>query len=711
MDNNSMIRPPDHNDLQVWYREGEECDKHIFAEQKSNILLVSSNHYASGKYRRDWLRRVVDKHDLTSQQKLRLTKNHIQRIQKLYRNNLLSYVPDVLCEPANPNELRDSKAAQLYNSVWKWIHKNHKIRKKQKGWAKRFLDLGEVFVKIFWDPNLGQTYETPAMDEMGRPVVDEMGNPMMEVRKTGDLVIEEAYGFNVLRKKGIESMEDSPFICIRKLRPKKEMLAMVGGPRDERAKYISSSSEQTYRVFDATSGDYADTKDQVLVQEWYFRPCAEYPNGWYVFCTPYGKLFEGELPEGIFPVVYAGLEDIETSPRHISNIRHLRPYQVEINRMASKIAEHQVTLGDDKIIIQGGAKITSGNVIPGVRSINVSGPPPTILEGKSGNQFLDNLQNEIREMYLISNIKEDSQQKPPKMDTYAMLFADMKEKKRFNIYTEKFEDFMIEVAEVALKLMKLYAPNEMVIKGIGTAEAVNIAEFKRQEELGFMINIDRSSSDITSTFGRLLQINHIMQYSGQKLQREDMGLMIRNMPFVNKEEIYSDLVMDFDNSVNVILALDRGEKPSVDPSDNHVYMIKRLRSRMQKADFKTLDPAIQQEYIRQIVKHENYEAENLKRLKQLENEFIPSGGPKVRCDYYVEHPTDPNKSVTAKIPSEALNWLIKQLEAQGSPLNEVKQLNPVDTGSIGQMVATPNKRANPIGGQYGSRTNLGREPR
>lgn len=693
MDNENKINSPDINDLQVWFREAEECDQYIFAEQKSNILLVASHHYASGKHRRDWIRRVVDKYDLSNQQKLRLTKNHIQRIQKIYRNNLLSYVPDVLCEPANPNELRDVKAAQMYNSVWRFIYKHHKVRQKQKGWAKRFLDLGEVFVKIFWDPNAGETIQTQSTDQFGMPVI--------ESKKTGDLIIEEAYGFNVLRKKGIESMDDSPFLCIRKLKPIKEMINMVGGPTDERAKYITQSAETTYRVFDATMGEYRDTKDQVLIQEWYFRPCSDYPNGWYIYCTQFGKLFEGELPEGIFPVIYAGLEEVETSPRHISNIRYLRPYQTEINRMASKIAEHQVTLGDDKIIIQGGSKITSGNVLPGVRAINVNGAPPTILEGKSGNQFLENLRNEINEMYMVSNIREDSEEKPRKMDSYAMLFSDMKEKKRFNIYTEKFEDFMIEVADVCLRLMKLYSPPEMVIKGVGMSEAVNMEEFKRQEDLGFMITIDRSSADISSTFGRLLQINHIMQYSGQNLKREDMGLLIRNMPFVNKEEIYSDLVIDYDTAMNVILALDRGENPAIDPSDNHTYLIKKLRARMQKADFKMLSPDIQQRYTKQIIKHEQYEAENLKKLKQLQSEFIPSGGPMIACDLYVKHPTDPAKSVRSKIPMESLNWLISQLESQGYSLEKVQQLNPIDAGSIGQMVATQNQSVNTNGGQYG----------
>jgi hypothetical protein len=100
----------------------------------------------------------------------------------------------------------------------------------------------------------------------------------------------------------------------------------------------------------------------------------------------------------------------------------MRPYQAEINRTASKIAEHQITLGDDKLILTNGSKVTSGNSIPGIRTVNVTGKEPTVLEGRDGSQFVPYMESQINELYKVMMVDEDSEQQQGPLDPHALLF-------------------------------------------------------------------------------------------------------------------------------------------------------------------------------------------------------------------------------------------------------------------------------------------------
>jgi hypothetical protein len=88
-----------------------------------------------------------------------------------------------------------------------------------------------------------------------------------------------------------------------------------------------------------------------MIKEYYFKPSSVYgPNGYFYITTEHGILFEGEIPFGVYPISYRGFKKIQTSARARSVVKVLRPYQYEINRAASKMVEHQLVHGDDKVI-------------------------------------------------------------------------------------------------------------------------------------------------------------------------------------------------------------------------------------------------------------------------------------------------------------------------------------------------------------------------
>jgi len=80
-DDPDVARGKSISDLNSMFQKSEDADRELFAEMRSNILLVSGEHY-SKKNNRFW-NRLRDSRLLNVNQKLRLTKNHTQRITKI----------------------------------------------------------------------------------------------------------------------------------------------------------------------------------------------------------------------------------------------------------------------------------------------------------------------------------------------------------------------------------------------------------------------------------------------------------------------------------------------------------------------------------------------------------------------------------------------------------------------------------------------------
>jgi len=669
------------------YIESDSIDRGLFSEQRSNIRLTTGDHYVRETTKH--LNRLRSTTQTDSEIKLRLTKNHISKIIKTYINNILNQAPGVQIIPNNDSEMQDQKAAELHSSVWDHIKKNHKFSEKLMRFAKDFIEIGEIFVKLSWDAEKGD----PIPGEIEQEIDQETGEVIGQTQQMivpGDLTFERIYGFNVLRDASAKEMEEARFLIIRKMVEKSELLARFEED-DPRREYIHESGKDTYRVYNGASNRYSQNATKVMLREFYFRPSKLYPQGYYYISTEAGILFEGPLPLGIFPIVHIGFDEVATSPRSRSIIKQLRPYQAEINRAASKIAEHQVTLGDDKVFIQRGTKLSRAGTTSGVRGVQYSGAAPVIQPGRNGAQYLDYMNSQIAEMYQVANIIEDSMEKGGPQDAYAMLFRSMKDKKKFSFYSEKFERFIIEICETSLKLYKNYCIPQAIIPAIGKREAVNIPEFKNSEDLGFQISIKPRTDDMESMMGKILTANHVLQFASAQLPPESIGQIVRNMPFANKEEMLTDLTIDYDIAKNTMLALDRGEEVPTQQYDNFVYLIKRITHRIRQPDFAQLDPGIQQLYQIKIQELEQAEAERQQVLQRANSGYIPTGGALIGVDLYIEVPSSSGgvKTQRARVPSEAIQWLLSKIEDQGSSQEELDKLTEGSQAQIAQDMLDP----------------------
>ena len=69
-------------------------------------------------------------------------------------------------------------------------------------------------------------------------------------------------------------------------------------------------------------------------------------------------------------------------------------------------------------------------------------------------------------------------------------------------------------------------------------------------------------------------------------------------------------------------------------------------------------------------------SQELAQLKQLEMEFIPMKGALIGVDQFVTVPNAHGgvKTVRARVPSDAVQWLIEKLEQQGQQQQQIAQM-------------------------------------
>jgi hypothetical protein len=111
------------------------------------------------------------------------------------------------------------------------------------------------------------------------------------------------------------------------------------------------------------------------------------------------------------------------------------------------------------------------------------------------------------------------------------------------------------------------------------------------------------------------------------------------------------------------------------PEDNHEYIIKQLSLRMKQSDFRFLHPQIQQMFKAKRDEHSKLLSEKDQKIAAMKAEYIPSDGPMIACDLYVEGDDKSKAPKRARIPARALEWLVKNLEAQSGPLERIGAMN------------------------------------
>jgi hypothetical protein len=273
----------------------------------------------------------------------------------------------------------------------------------------------------------------------------------------------------------------------------------------------------------------------------------------------------------------------------------------------------------------------------------------------------------------------------------SLLYRSLKDKKRFSQKSDIFESFLRELAEISIEVAKLYYTDEHLIPAVDKKDFINIQEFKNITNLDYSIEIKANSADIESTLGQSLAINHAVQY-GQNLPPEQLSILIANMPFLKDSLITQEITADYRAVEDVFAALERGEEIPVLPSDNHDYFIKRITNRMKESSYRYLDPFIQNLYQSRLQQHEQIKADQADKVMRAQQGMIPAGGALIPVSLYL----DPNNaSKRVRLPHDAVVWLYKKLDEQGSLQAQMQELNPSAAADIAGMMPMDSMQSAP----------------
>lgn len=696
------------NDLNDWVQRARNALESHFAEIRTNILLDAGNHHP----KRERLSQTRVFRDASRQKKIRITKNHIQVITKFIRNSIQNRAPDGGVYPVNEKELADRKAAELNSSVYEWLKTESQLSSVYGKIIHDFVVQGETYTKVFWDPEgggfagweeaegddadaYGSEPNEENEDEEDEEDSDEEKEPREEEEKKGGtrkpkfkggIVYETIPAYNFLTDPNATSERTNEHVCIIKYIPRKKLLDRYRGD-EKKFKIVKNSSRERNNWFDGFTGIYTDSgSDEVELREHYFKPgCPDYPEGGYCFTTDTGILEKGDLPDG-FCIFSAVFDEAPETPRGYAIVKQAKSFQTEVNRCAAAIIMESIVLGHSTVLYQAGQKPSTSAIGNGMKGLEYhSLAAPVVVEGKSGEQYVDYMNSMIDEMYKVCLVPQQDEDKQPAQgnDAQAMLGRALKDKMRFSLYGEKIELLICSIIDYSLALARRYMSDDQVIPIIGKSEAVNIAEFKNTTPRQYQIKIKPRSDDFTSVYGKSIQIIQALQYVGNQLPPEAIAGMIRELPFVNKETMLKDFTVWQDQADAVILSLDRGQQPFFFERTNHDYMIQRLSMRMNENDFPDLAPEIQMNYLDRYDAHVQVMSQQQKEAAEADAGFIPSQGGLVSVDYYIQ--TAEGKQQRARLPYEAVHWLIERLRQQGTEVEKITNLPPAAQADLGRM--------------------------
>lgn len=684
--------------------ESEACDQDVVAEMKSNTLLISGQHYKriSKGLSRNLSDRGVDK-----SKRLRLIKNHTAKGVSDIKDILASMTPGVIPYPQNEHEASHSKAAELAKVIWDDGRQKNRFDDQIESFRNSFVTLGEVASKVYFDPTGGglKGFEQ-ATNEFGQPLFkDQAGQVTIEPKAklldqmTGmtidgpdhELVPDEARPvfrpliriskiapYDLRRPKNSISMKDAPYLIELRMESCDDLKARVKAAKgltdeekEERCSWITDGGKTPTKIFDGTTGSFQDSEGQCLVREFYFRQSPKFPKGHYFITVDKGILFSDPLPFGeegeiAYPIKWEPYEFYEGSARGFSPIKKIRPCQAEINRCASSISETQLLMGSDKVVLQKGAKFSPGVTLPGMRAYHTTGEAQ-IVPGRSGDQYTGYLEYNVEELYRLLNIPENSNPTSQSFDPKAELFKKQSQKARFTEAAGRFARFLRSNCESYLFFAQKYADELELQKVVGNSLAVDIAEFQNIDRITFKVKLLEVGDDLESAMAKTLELDTILQYAGKDLDKDTLKMILTQYPVINKTQAFKHLNMDIKNIESDILALDRGEYRPAQKYDDHPTFIKHFSAHMRERGFQLLPEQVKGMYQKRIQEHETFVAQQAEEIKRAQSAFIPSGGALVKTDFYVNpDPTNPAKAQRAMFPTEALEWLRKQLEAQGS---------------------------------------------
>lgn len=321
--------------------------------------------------------------------------------------------------------------------------------------------LGEAWVSSLWDPMLGKPIGT---DENG-----------MQIR-TGDIDIRMYRPDEIVRDPDVTGGEHQ-WIGVLRQRNRWDLLAMF--PMHSKA-ILGCEQVQTtdiYRQIGFGRGRTAQSQqqggsgyaDQVVVMEWYHRPCPALPEGRVTWTIDETVLVDGPSKYEDIPIYPMIVSHEPTGAYGYGDGVDLMGLQQIRDSVLTQITTTRENFGLRNVVCQPGSKVEPELVSMGMRLIEVTGPIQSLdLEGDATAQGAQALQLITSEMQMITGLNDAALGNAGKSTSGAALMVQAQTALQFNGALQRAYAGMFEqVMSSAIRCLRTFSTAEHVIHVVG----------------------------------------------------------------------------------------------------------------------------------------------------------------------------------------------------------------------------------------------------
>lgn len=422
-----------------------------YQEIKKNLQLFKNIQYQV----QDLSRSTVERRETKSASMQKISVNHLGDVTKSRVARLVKYKPGIVFLPAN-DEYQDKISAKttksLLDHIW-YIQNFENVVVPEGALAKSVM--GEAYLWIDWDPDLGDKHpdnpkngkRVPLLDANGKPEKNENGDTIFldEEVMTGDVRYDVVLTTDVLLH-AVNRLADVEYCFRRRVMP--TAAARLKWPKAGKSIQV----DETARVYDFEQQELIQYGNSTVVWEFWHKNIKALPKGRKITFTKDGILENIEHPFSHGGMPFERLTDLEyPGELHgVSFYRNVRALQGVYNNLTNFIVRNQHMVSHPKWMIPAGSvRLDSlGNDITMVQY--KGGQPPVLAQANTTPSEVYNFREQIKnELGQLAGVFQVSRgEVPPGIKAgVALQFLSEQESERHNEDVLKFNEWIKQVAK------------------------------------------------------------------------------------------------------------------------------------------------------------------------------------------------------------------------------------------------------------------------
>lgn len=431
---------------------------------------------------------------------IRRNRVHVNRILPTVQNRLARLTkspPRYDVAPNSPDE-EDKDAARLSQQVLEQLWDTLQINRKRIPLTMWLQQCGSAYLKISWDPTLGNKKVLPSERQ------DDTGNvtTLYDVVTEGDIRVDVCSFFEIFPDPKAKSWDELQYLTQAKIRPLSyfvDQYGEIGKLVKEEECWLNSLQYEarvnTMNTVNGSSGNASQIKNSAIEISYYEKPSKKHPYGRHLIIANGVKLKDSILPIDELPFVK--FDDIVVGGKFIAEavVTHLRPLQDQLNKGKTMRAAFLNRMLTGKMIAPRTANIAaeafndqSGEWIKYDAVPNAPEPHalqmPTIPEYAYKEE--ETLKGDIND---TAGINEASRGQMPSASIPAvgMQLLVEQDDTRIGTETESHEHSYADLGRILLKFVSEYYETERLLKIAGENQEYTVRKYRGQDLKG---NVD-----------------------------------------------------------------------------------------------------------------------------------------------------------------------------------------------------------------------------